>query len=111
MSPRVAAFLTRLYPRSWRNRYGSEFESLLRELPGGVSVVADVVISAAIVRKRAFAFAGLAAAVVVMLMLSHEEESHVAARKGSTAMIALSACKIYSSTAQTRFVSARRCLT
>ncbi len=45
MTPRLAHQLTRLYPRSWRARYGPEFEALLqsqsgsRDLPTAVNVL------------------------------------------------------------------------
>lgn len=39
--------LLRLYPRSWRNRYGREMEVMLEELPAGVGVGLDLVLGAA----------------------------------------------------------------
>lgn len=39
--------LLRLYPRSWRNRYGGEMDALVDELPGGIGVVLDLLIGAA----------------------------------------------------------------
>ncbi len=36
-------FLLRLYPRAWRERYGNEFEALLREERVGVSAVFDII--------------------------------------------------------------------
>jgi hypothetical protein len=39
-------FLIRLYPTSWRTRYGDEFESLLEERPLGPFDVADVLLAA-----------------------------------------------------------------
>lgn len=34
MNPRIARLATRLYPRTWRDRYGEEFEALLFSEPG-----------------------------------------------------------------------------
>ena len=42
----VAHLLTRLYPRDWRDRYGAEFEALLREGRGGVGTATNVVAAA-----------------------------------------------------------------
>jgi hypothetical protein len=39
----VAHLLTRMYPRRWRERYGEEFEDLLREGRGDVGTWMDVV--------------------------------------------------------------------
>ena len=39
--------LLRLYPRSWRDRYGREMEVLLEELPAGIGVGLDLVLGAA----------------------------------------------------------------
>ena len=39
--------LLRLYPRSWRDRYGREMELLLEELPSGIGVGLDLVTGAA----------------------------------------------------------------
>ena len=38
----VARLLTLLYPRHWRNRYGAEFEALLRTGPGDLRTSANV---------------------------------------------------------------------
>ena len=46
MSDKVARFLTRLYPRVWRQRYGEEFEEVLRVNPRGWGACADVIWSA-----------------------------------------------------------------
>jgi len=40
--------LLRLYPRSWRKRYGAELEELVDRTPGGVGVALDLVIGAAV---------------------------------------------------------------
>jgi hypothetical protein len=42
----MTRLLVRLYPSSWRGRYGEEFEELLRERPIGPFDVADVVLGA-----------------------------------------------------------------
>jgi hypothetical protein len=39
--------LLRLYPRSWRNRYGDEMDALLNELPAEMGVALDLLIGAA----------------------------------------------------------------
>jgi len=43
---RVARWITRLYPGSWRKRYGEEFEALLIAQPGSLSNFINVVYSA-----------------------------------------------------------------
>jgi hypothetical protein len=40
--------LLRLYPRSWRNRYGGEMGALVEELPAEIGVALDLLIGAAI---------------------------------------------------------------
>jgi hypothetical protein len=40
--------LLRLYPRSWRKRYGGEMDALVEELPAEVGVALDLLIGAAI---------------------------------------------------------------
>jgi hypothetical protein len=42
MNPRLARFLVRLYPSSWRRRYGGEFEALLESGKGGLRISANV---------------------------------------------------------------------
>jgi len=39
--------LVRLYPRAWRDRYGEEFEALLKETPLSPRVTVDVLVAAA----------------------------------------------------------------
>jgi hypothetical protein len=39
--------LLRLYPRSWRNRYGGEMDALVDELPGEIGGALDLLIGAA----------------------------------------------------------------
>jgi hypothetical protein len=46
MSPAIRAWLTRLYPLSWRNRYGAEFEALLEECLHSPLDVLDVIFGA-----------------------------------------------------------------
>ena len=45
--------LLRLYPRSWRRRYGPEMEALLEDVPGRLGVALDLVIGAAVVYRDA----------------------------------------------------------
>ena len=42
MTPRLARWLVRLYPRDWRERYGEEFEALLQDGSGGVGAFVNV---------------------------------------------------------------------
>ena len=46
MNDKVAHLVTRLYPRSWRDRYGDEFEALLMAESGSVRTLTNVVRSA-----------------------------------------------------------------
>jgi hypothetical protein len=46
MTPRAARWLTRLYPRAWRERYGEEFQELLETGRGDLGVVANSIGSA-----------------------------------------------------------------
>jgi hypothetical protein len=39
--------LLRLYPRSWRHRYGGEMDALVDEMPAGIGVALDLLIGAA----------------------------------------------------------------
>jgi hypothetical protein len=48
MNPRLARWLTRLYPRTWRERYGAEFAAHLETGPGGALSAFDVVRSVVI---------------------------------------------------------------
>jgi hypothetical protein len=48
----LARFMTRLYPRSWRERYGDEFEVVLLTQHGSIRAVLDVVWSA--LKEHAF---------------------------------------------------------
>jgi hypothetical protein len=58
MNPKLARLLTRLYPRSWRERYGAEFEELLETGRGGFRTFANVACSG--IRERIFPIPGLA---------------------------------------------------
>jgi hypothetical protein len=51
MNRRIASVLVRLYPRSWRERYGAEFEALLETGRGDLQTIANVVLSALGERK------------------------------------------------------------
>jgi hypothetical protein len=57
MNPRLARLLTRLYPRSWRERYGAEFKELLETGHGGLRASANVAWSG--LRERIFPIQGL----------------------------------------------------
>ena len=46
MTPRLARWLVRLYPRDWRERYGEEFEALLQEGSGGFRALVNVLYAA-----------------------------------------------------------------
>ena len=46
MNPRLARLLVRLYPFSWRRRYGAEFVALLESGKGGLGTAANVCWSA-----------------------------------------------------------------
>lgn len=41
-------WLVRLYPHSWRKRYGSELEELVGQMPGQVGTALDLLVGAAI---------------------------------------------------------------
>jgi hypothetical protein len=53
MTPRLARWLVRLYPRDWRERYGKEFEALLQEDSGGFRALVNVLWAA--LRERVVA--------------------------------------------------------
>jgi hypothetical protein len=57
MNPRLARMLARMYPRLWRERYGTEFEELLETGRGGFRTVANVAWSG--LRERIFPIGGL----------------------------------------------------
>jgi hypothetical protein len=46
MNARMARLLTRLYPATWRERYGAEFQDLLQSRPGNLRIFANVICSA-----------------------------------------------------------------
>lgn len=76
MSPRQAAFLVRLHGPRWRERYGVEFEALLRDLPATPRTVADTVASALLSRRADVAIAGgaLAACAAIGYVNLHADE-------------------------------------
>ena len=43
MNPPLAGALTRLYPRAWRERYGTEFKAFLAAGPGDFRTAANVI--------------------------------------------------------------------
>ena len=57
MKPTTARLLTRIYPRSWRKRYGAEFEELLESGRGGFRTAANIVWSG--LREHIFPIRGL----------------------------------------------------
>ena len=68
MTPRLSD-LVRLYPRTWRRRYGAGLEALLDEMPASPAVVLDVVRGAAgaHVQQRRSAAVWLVAAVATVV--------------------------------------------
>ena len=52
MNATVARILVHCYPRSWRERYGVEFEALLQDSPGGLGEAIKIV--GAALHERAF---------------------------------------------------------
>lgn len=46
MNPKLARRLVSLYPDRWKQRYGEEFEALLRSGPGDIRTTANIVWSA-----------------------------------------------------------------
>jgi hypothetical protein len=46
VTPRLARWLTRLYPPAWRERYAEEFEALLEAGPSDLRTLANSVLSA-----------------------------------------------------------------
>jgi hypothetical protein len=59
---RVLRFLVLLYPRSWRERYGREFEALLEDAAPRWRDLGDVVLSALAVQMRTWGFGKIVAA-------------------------------------------------
>ncbi len=45
------SWLVRLYPPSWRKRYGAELEELVRQTPGQIGTALDLLMGAAIVYR------------------------------------------------------------
>jgi hypothetical protein len=113
MKPAIARALTRLYSPSWRRRYGTEFEALLRDFPFTPAVLADVLPRA--IATRGDVIALLAAIVLVVMTIAG---SHIG-RTAAPARVAvhmqphqasLPACRSYSSVAQKGIVARRECL-
>jgi hypothetical protein len=46
VAARPVKLLLRLYPRAWRERYGSEMAALVGDLPAGLSVALDLLVGA-----------------------------------------------------------------
>jgi hypothetical protein len=76
---RVARFLIRLYPASWRERYGDEFEALLEDSSSGWPVIFDLLKGAIRMQLSVPAFpklalilsiAGLAAGLAISFMVT-----------------------------------------
>jgi capsular polysaccharide biosynthesis protein len=67
---RVAQFLIRLYPPSWRARYGEEFEALIEDSPVAFSGIFDLVKGAIKMRLSAPAFPKLALVLSVSGLLA-----------------------------------------
>ena len=69
MTPRVSRLLLRFYPRPWRERYGAEFEEMLRTSPQNLRTSANVLFSAfherifptvgAPMNQQAYSFGGI----------------------------------------------------
>jgi hypothetical protein len=60
VTPRVARWLVRLYPRDWRERYGEEFEALLEDGSDNFRTIANVLRSALGERVASAATLGVA---------------------------------------------------
>jgi hypothetical protein len=91
MSPRLARWLVRLYPRDWRERYGEEFEALLQEGTGGVRALVNVLCAA--LRERVVAEATLGVAMdqypYSVLSLSKKPSAFVPMAMSLTALAVL----------------------
>lgn len=46
------SWLVRLYPPSWRKRYGRELDALVEQMPGRMSVALDLIVGAAIAYRE-----------------------------------------------------------
>jgi hypothetical protein len=65
-----ARTLASLHAPEWRERYGSEFEALLIDLPASPLNLADVAASIVLSRRRAFLVAaGMTAAMAITLLV------------------------------------------
>ena len=112
MTQQFARTFTRLYARTWRERYGDEFEAMLREMPATPQLVVDVIFGA--IRSRRTTLAALATAVLLIafLPLSHGKTANrVAAAPHVRSVQVAAACRTYTSISQTGRTTPRRCLT
>jgi hypothetical protein len=91
MTPRLARWLVRLYPRDWRERYGEEFEALLQEGSGGVRALVNVLCAA--LRERVVAEATMGVAMnqypYSVLSLSKKPSAFVPMAMSVTALAVL----------------------
>jgi hypothetical protein len=91
MSPRLARWLVRLYPRDWRERYGEEFEALLQDGSGGVRAFVNVLCAA--LRERVVAEATMGVAMseypYSVLSLSKKPSAFVPMAMSVTALAVL----------------------
>ena len=60
MRERLIRFASRLYPASWRRRYGAEFEALLEDAGRGWRDVADVLLGALKMQMTTWTFGKIA---------------------------------------------------
>ncbi|HLI94897.1 MAG TPA: hypothetical protein VKT72_02295 [Candidatus Baltobacteraceae bacterium] len=113
MTTRQAALLTNLYSRSWRARYGREFQALLLELPLTPAVATDVLLKAFATRRDVLAIfaVGIFAAISVVTLAGHGvARTHpIASATIRPRVVAL--CRRYSSVAKTQFIAKSQCLT
>jgi hypothetical protein len=70
---RLAHLLVRAHAPAWRQRYGPEFEALVRELPAETSVIADALGSA--LASRRFGSRVTAAAIAALLLVAASTHS------------------------------------
>lgn len=108
----IARALTHLYGPSWQQRYGTEFESLLLDLPLTPALLADVLPRAAATRREVIA---VLAVVLLTLALagSHMTQPSRASQVAASVTghnTALPACRSYSSTANGGIATRQQCL-
>lgn len=117
MKPFVARVLTRLHSRTWRARYGEEFEALLLELPPNPPVLFDTAESiVASQRPSAVAFATaialllavgdgrqLPASIAAQRTVVHRNVSHAALHEPRP-------CGAYSSIRRDDWMQRKECL-